>query len=112
MKIRNGFVSNSSSTSFCIFGIELNKIKNVGYDGDLYDFVESEYNTENPTPLEYATGLENYSGSIIGVSPDEIKEDETFGQFKARVSTRLAEVLNVDVSQIKPVYSIDGGYEC
>ena len=27
MKIRNGFVSNSSSSSFCIFGIEINAFK-------------------------------------------------------------------------------------
>jgi len=40
MKIRIGFVSNSSSSSFCIFGWSSNDIKAIGFD-DYFDFMKA-----------------------------------------------------------------------
>ena len=39
MKIRAGFVSNSSSSSFCIFGWGENDLKSIGFD--YYNFIKA-----------------------------------------------------------------------
>lgn len=47
MKIRNGFVSNSSSSSFCIFGIKLNENENLY---NYFNFIT--YDTCKPKTLK------------------------------------------------------------
>ena len=73
MKIRNGFVSNSSSSSFCIYGTS------VDIDGNIEEMIEN-------------TGLEihNYYDTIyVGRSWSSIKDDETGAQFKESVNKAL-----------------------
>ena len=41
MKIRNGFVSNSSSSSFIMYGISTNSIENDNDDLNYYEFLKS-----------------------------------------------------------------------
>lgn len=105
MKIRNGFVSNSSSTSFCIFGISVSDI-------DAYEVVK-EWNGRAPeTKLTYERGCENYyDEELIGVEPEAIKNDETFAQFRERVAKTIAEATGMDPASFVPTYCIDGGYE-
>lgn len=97
MKVRNGFVSNSSSSSFCIYGAaisdldafkgmeeEVRKENNLAPDEEiehwhiveaLYDFGDGALEVHNPD------GYEIY----IGRDWSSIKEDETGLQFKNRV---------------------------
>lgn len=76
MKIRQGFVSNSSTTSFCIYGCEI--------DGDIPDYLE------NIRELYY---YHNYNNNIsyIGRPLYKMEDNETFGDFKRNVEKILKE---------------------
>jgi len=80
MKIRTSFVSNSSSTSFCIYGISTSSSK------DLPTEVETTLND-----LGLNCYYEPYNDTIyIGMSLTKIKDNETFAQFKERVEKIFA----------------------
>lgn len=106
MKVRMGFVSNSSSTSFCIFGamIEEDAIrkllkKKAGKTGkedseeeDDYDDIYDEVDT---LVSKYKlTSYTDYDGSgyYIGRELSTIKDDETGKQFKDGVREKLEEL--------------------
>ena len=98
MKIRQGFVSNSSTSSFCIYGASYNKPKKefvdeVGEETSFYEVLE-DFIEKNSKRL----GLESHNpdgdGFYIGVGATDIKDDETGAQFKARVVSALHELEN------------------
>jgi hypothetical protein len=92
MKIRSGFVSNSSSSSFLIYGSSIN--------------VEEAYSKLFPgkdVPNKYKAtkeitdklGLDRYSTDFddyIGISWDCIGDDETGGQFKLKINKALEQI--------------------
>ena len=97
MKIRNGFVSNSSSSSFLIYGVYVNNIDEITLslieDGTITeeeakDMCVYEIGDIFCDKLGDDSQLECRSipydnGIYIGISPDNIKDDNmTFGQFK------------------------------
>lgn len=89
MKIRNGFVSNSSSSSFMVFGKWIDKIP------DNVDKLRSK-------GIYVYEGEED--GPCIGVSFD-IKDDETWKQYKIRVAEILTKNgITTDVSELKICY--------
>ena len=86
MKIRNGFVSNSSSSSFCLYGVSFDSsevFKNDG-DNDLYTKADE-------------VGLNYYNmdgcAEYVGLSFTSIKDDETGAQFKERATKLVSEFL-------------------
>jgi len=107
MKFRFGFVSNSSTTSFCIYGIVLANTEDFLEklaDKDLRDF----YNSNNEdldklfnltrSGLTYHIGPEG-EGFYIGKDMDQIKDEETFGEFKNKIKESLKLLLNEDCQE-------------
>ena len=91
MKIRNGFVSNSSTSSFCLFGIcvdrdkviEAAKMIDSTFGDDSYDACEF---VSKEIGLTYSqTGYDSGHACYIGRSPQSFKDDETGAQFKQSV---------------------------
>ena len=98
MKVRLGFVSNSSTTSFCIYGFSddqdtiKEKLEKMGHEvGDLYDFVESQDGLEiHVEPWgDYA-----YIGADFGAIPDDV----TVGDWKKEKEAQIQKVFGEDVS--------------
>jgi hypothetical protein len=107
VKIRQGFVSNSSSTSFCIYGAYVDEDESTGYadkkkkkSGEDYD-CDDDYPEFTKFSKKAATmGLEFYhsyegGGMWVGVAPDNIKDDETGKQFKASVEEKLKKLFKI-----------------
>lgn len=107
MKIRMGFVSNSSSSSFCIYGCTVNK--NFGIDIltekaiellKSKDFIEDDEITDNyeamekiPVPFTWC-GEEGYIA--IGNSPWEMNDNETKLEFQKRTEDQIKEYFKID----------------
>lgn len=100
MKVRHGFVSNSSSSSFCIYGLSLDSvdmseaIKNLGLE-------ETEDSYEDGENIADALELENHNVedyySYIGAEWASIGDDETGGEFKMRIENKLKKVFGDDI---------------
>jgi len=93
MKIRNGFVSNSSSSSFVILGV---KQKNEFYTDDK--------NKDDVTGLESLYVEFDDCDYIVGtiISDDEYLEDSktTFTELQ-EMAKNISEKLNVDISEVE-----------
>ena len=95
MKIRNGFVSNSSTTSFCLYGIyieeeELAKRLQIEIGTDDIDFhgeLEDDIIEVFSEPYD--------SGYYVGVALSKIKDDETGAQFKERIRKALDQKMDI-----------------
>jgi predicted PolB exonuclease-like 3'-5' exonuclease len=102
MKIRAGFVSNSSSSSFCIFGMYLGK-------GSCVEKLA--YEIAKDTNLCVENGCNAYDDSVyIGMYPESMKEDETLRQFKERVLSQLIEK-DEKYKDSELGWITDGGYD-
>ncbi len=89
MKTRMGFVSNSSTTSFCIYGART-KVDEDNWQGrylgkDLDDRLQ-----ELGIEMQYSQWSEEY---LLGAEWSSIREDETGKEFRERIET---EVLKID----------------
>lgn len=96
MKYRQGFVSNSSTTSFLIYGA----LVDPPYDeereeqDEYYDAHEEMWDKSEEAGLECHSTP--WSGDCyVGLSWSDVRDDETGAQFKARVEAKLFELFGV-----------------
>jgi hypothetical protein len=94
MKIRNGFVSNSSSSSFLIFGESfcsedfLSKIEDIGgYLETLFSNFSIYYGDPNAYERNY----------YIGRCPSEMKDNEIVGEWKAKIQKEIEEKIDKNI---------------
>jgi hypothetical protein len=96
MKIRSGFVSNSSTTSFCIYGTHVEdrelltkkmfKKHGVADTEDVYGEKFDELVTE--AGLEEHIGYDG-SDTYLGVSLRHMDDNQTFGDFKKNTKEKI-----------------------
>ena len=98
MKTRQGFVSNSSSSSFLIYGIALRESdlkKITTTNEELKKAIESVYDLYEIGEIACEGSLLDYHSpehsntAYIGKSWDMINDDETGAQFKERVQKEI-----------------------
>jgi hypothetical protein len=84
MRIRVGFVSNSSSTSFCIVGIAAESNSELGKEIAKLDWKKVK-----------ASGLESHSNLYmewLGMDICQLKDNQTLGEFKTCAMNKLKEL--------------------
>lgn len=102
MKFRTGFVSNSSSTSFCILGITLPVVDENDWEcytnGDVSEYNDY-YDYVNDIIYEHSKILTSYYNReyeetiYIGTPFSEMVDTETLAEFKMRVKSELSKIL-------------------
>ena len=99
MKIRSGFVSNSSSSSFCLFGVFLGEDKY----GEAHELAKD-------SPLRVECGINEYDDSTyVGLWPEDMNEDETLKEFRGRIRKYLVSK-DDSLKDAKISWITDGGY--
>lgn len=80
MKIHLGFISNSSSSSFCILGIYFDN-----------EDAAPKYNFDRKLIEAHSACNDGDDSFYLGTSPERMRDDETLLQFKERIATALTE---------------------
>ena len=100
MKTRQGFVSNSSSSSFLIYGICLSSYELIeklkiegGKELDQTDMCEEIFKKSRGVGLFYYKPDYDMDFIYLGLSWSQIMDDETGRQFKDRVVVLIEEML-------------------
>ncbi len=101
MKIRSGFVSNSSSSSFCILGVSV--------DAETIDKLEGAYTELKGTRVRTQYSISHDEGKYVGIDVTSMKDTETPLLLKQELVDTLAKVgVTVKIEDVE--FIEDGGY--
>ena len=101
MKIRSGFVSNSSSSSFCIIGVDI--------DADTMDKIEGMYMELKGTRVRTQFSISHDNGKYVGIDVTTMKDNETPLQLKQEIVDVLHKCgVDIEINNIN--FIEDGGY--
>lgn len=115
MKVRQGFVSNSSSSSFCILGVLCQgygadeKFKTEEMEDKLEELYDNWY-SDKKCVLSIKRGIEEYyEHKLAGAYPSQMKDDETLKEFKQRILDEFKRYdIEVEMDDLK--WHTDGGF--
>jgi len=108
MKIRKGFVSNSSSTSFCIFGACVKE----GWGESLVTLSAEEIEDRlQNTTLRYATGESDEI--YVGLNWHDMDDNETKQDFMRRIRKLILDAFPeiTDQESLKVYMEVQGWYD-
>lgn len=93
MKIRTGFVSNSSSSSFCCYGaaLDYDEYKKLLEDNGYEIYDDEEFLHDNEVNLSTYGRFDECYPIYLGLSPQKIQDNETGAEFKQRVKKEVKE---------------------
>lgn len=118
MKIRTGFVSNSSSSSFVVYGVSMDvtDLRNI-----LIKLGEKPEEVENWGSWDCGDALVGHLGKgwavggpsdwderMVGRTYQSMDDDETAKQFKDSVKVKLTELLG---KEVQPAHIEEGWYD-
>lgn len=118
MKIRTDYVSNSSSSSFVLWGVmfdldelqqKLKEVNAVSHeDEDVYACYFDQWLDEQKI-FDYGDYVISDNDAVFGLKPTAMKDDETLLQFKTRIFAKLAEagLPAVSLDDIKLYQGVD-----
>jgi hypothetical protein len=94
MKIRQGFVSNSSSTSFCLYGTVVEPEDIIKYCRKLeldykYDAIDA---LTDKLGLSYHQAYQESDSYVIGRSHADMDSDQTRKQFEEEIQEKLKQL--------------------
>lgn len=114
MKIRLGFVSNSSSSSFCMLGLTQTELENYlpsmeeNEEFSISDYIENKL--EKYPEISTKDGIADfYEETIIGFEVYNLDKDKTINQSKKELKNKLDEIFDTDINIDDIGFCVDGG---